>query len=690
MKKHKTNKGFFPLYGLFLFFILSSPNTPFAHVATDGTMGPAQALSGPDYQIAHELGTTAGRNLFHSFQYFSIARTESATFTGPDFISNVISRVTGGDVSSIDGVVRSQVGQADFFFINPAGVVFGPNAVVDVPGAFHVTTADELRFADGNIFSSVNPDASTLTVADPSSFGFLSPRPAAIVLNGARLAFAPESTVTLAGGDVSIKGSENREAGLTCQGGEILIQAMGEVKGDVPVSGNASFDMQGEIQLEMAHVTSRGNGGGKITAQAGAMVLDAATLAADNTGKQTPEGGIELLVDGDLTLSHGSRVETNVFDQGDSGIIQVKAKNLLIEQEEESLTGLFSVVDPGVNGHAGGIVVDLVEDLQMLGFGAIASSTYGGGSAGDVLIKACNLTINNPNFDLFTGIFSQAEAGSTGNAGMVDIDVHGRLEILGNNAYISTKTLGEGAGGYLCAQADSLFIDAKNGSGGITSSTSGSGEGGVLDIDVTGSMAFLNGGVLLNSSFADGDAGDIAIHAQDICLTGAGVFNSGFQSDTHGNGNAGNVNVSANGCLKILNGAVVSSSTWSHCHAGSVIVNAGELTIDKQGSEWLTGVFSQANSESAGNAGDVTIHAGDICLMGDGDYNSGFLSETLGPGDAGSVNVFTDGSLEILNGAVISSSTSSEGHAGNVVVNAERVNHQQPGFGLSHRNHQSG
>ena len=92
-----------------------------ADIATDGMVGPARNLAGPDFSIGAELGATRGNNLFHSFRTFNIDAGESATFTGPGNIANVISRVTGGDASTLNGLLRSEVGQADFFFINPAG-----------------------------------------------------------------------------------------------------------------------------------------------------------------------------------------------------------------------------------------------------------------------------------------------------------------------------------------------------------------------------------------------------------------------------------------------------------------------------------------------------------------------------------------------------------------------------------------
>jgi len=135
-----------------------------AQIVTDGSVGPKVSLSGGEITIGADLGTRSGNNLFHSFERFGIASGQTATFAGPGEIKNVISRVTGGEVSNIDGTLRSTVGQADLYFLNPAGVMFGPNATLDVPGSFHVSTAYELRFADGTRFSAVDRASSGLTV----------------------------------------------------------------------------------------------------------------------------------------------------------------------------------------------------------------------------------------------------------------------------------------------------------------------------------------------------------------------------------------------------------------------------------------------------------------------------------------------------------------------------------------------
>src|SRR5687767_6726202 len=84
-----------------------------AQIVTDGSIGPRVSLSGPSMEIGADLGSRRGGNLFHSFERFGVAPGQSATFTGPDDVRNVIGRVTGSEASRIDGTLASRVGQAD-------------------------------------------------------------------------------------------------------------------------------------------------------------------------------------------------------------------------------------------------------------------------------------------------------------------------------------------------------------------------------------------------------------------------------------------------------------------------------------------------------------------------------------------------------------------------------------------------
>ena len=152
-------------------------------VVTDGTVGPARALAGPTFAVTAGLGQQRGGNLFHSFSRFDLQKGEAAEFSGPASVHNVLARVTGGP-SNVDGTIRCTIPAASFYLINPAGVVFGPNAALDVQGSFAVTTADVVKLADGGAFHATNPAASVLTTAAPAAFGFLGPRPAAVTVQG--------------------------------------------------------------------------------------------------------------------------------------------------------------------------------------------------------------------------------------------------------------------------------------------------------------------------------------------------------------------------------------------------------------------------------------------------------------------------------------------------------------------------
>src|SRR3954464_6841798 len=129
-----------PVAGLAMVLALPIRGARGQGITVDGRLSPAQTLAGPDYAIGAELGQQVGGNLFHSFGAFGLNRGETATFRGTASVANVIGRVTGGAQSSIDGTVCSTMPRANLYLINPAGVVFGPNAQVVVSGSFHASS----------------------------------------------------------------------------------------------------------------------------------------------------------------------------------------------------------------------------------------------------------------------------------------------------------------------------------------------------------------------------------------------------------------------------------------------------------------------------------------------------------------------------------------------------------------------
>ena len=162
------NKRFFLLIIMFITNFYA-----YAQIVSDDTLSSVNILIGPDYQIGADLGQQRGGNLFHSFQDFNLNSLESATFSGPAHIQNVINRITGKNPSNIDGLLRSTIPNANLYFLNPFGIIFGPNFQLDIQGAFHVGASSSILFKDGTEFNGLNP-TSSLTVAPVESFGFLS------------------------------------------------------------------------------------------------------------------------------------------------------------------------------------------------------------------------------------------------------------------------------------------------------------------------------------------------------------------------------------------------------------------------------------------------------------------------------------------------------------------------------------
>src|SRR5215475_3608031 len=175
--------------------------SPSQGVVRDGTLGSAAKgvvapgaddLGTATYLIRADLGEQHGGNLFHSFERFSIGSGERATFTdqgapNPGASDNVISRVTGGELSQIDGTLHSTIPGADVWLLNPSGVVFGAGAKVDVPGSFHAGTGDYVALADGARFTANPTKQGVLTTAPPAAFGFLDGRVAASLAVEGRL-----------------------------------------------------------------------------------------------------------------------------------------------------------------------------------------------------------------------------------------------------------------------------------------------------------------------------------------------------------------------------------------------------------------------------------------------------------------------------------------------------------------------
>ncbi|MCJ8283102.1 MAG: filamentous hemagglutinin N-terminal domain-containing protein, partial [Rivularia sp. ALOHA_DT_140] len=137
----------------------------FSQVSSDNTTNTTVNTSGNNFNILN--GIQKGNNLFHSFKEFSIPTGGSVNFQNSSAIKNIINRITGGNISNIDGLIKAN-GNANLFLINPAGIVFGENARLDIGGSFLGSTASSILFEDGFNYSAiVSQQTPLLTVSVP-------------------------------------------------------------------------------------------------------------------------------------------------------------------------------------------------------------------------------------------------------------------------------------------------------------------------------------------------------------------------------------------------------------------------------------------------------------------------------------------------------------------------------------------
>ena len=631
------------------------------HITIDGSLSPAQTLAGPNYAIGANLGKQVGGNLFHSFGIFGLNRGETANFTGPATVANIIGRVTGGQRSSIDGTIKSSITGANLYLINPAGIVFGPNAAVNVSGSFHAATADYLRLSDGAKFLATTPSGSTLTAAAPAAFGFLNAAPPAITVYGSSLSVPAGQTLGLAGGSVVVVG-----ATLRAPAGKIRITGIAGA-GEVPVApGNgpptvAAYGPVGIVggsTLDVSDPFTFGSGG-SISIRAGVLIVDASEINANNDGPGSG-GALRLHGDSQITLSDKAFVHAFAEGSGPGGDI------VLTTGPGGGVTVDSGLVETGsaLFGRSGNVLVDAGK-LSVLDGGTLASLTIGPADSGSVAVTAGSIAVTDG------GSIATVTLGP-GNGGDVSLTASGAVTIdsalspaFGSTA-VFTAALGTGVGaaGNMTITAGSLNIV----NGGLVGGASfyGTGQNGNVSIEVSGATVIDGGarptGILSTTIAGTAAVGNIVLHTGRLALSNGGQI----AADTYGPGTAGNITVLVDQALTItgstaagaLTGINSNAEYGSTGNAGTISVSAADLTLSADGV-----ISSQALVGSAGNAGTISVSAGSLSLAG----SAQIISSTAGTGDAGTILV-SAGTMSMTDDGDINSSTYASGNGGGISV----------------------
>src|ERR687885_760971 len=188
-------------------------------IVSDGTTRTVVTPNGNRIDINGSTLSTDGTNLFHSFQKFGLNPGETANFISNPAIRNILGRVTGGNASIINGLIQVTGGNSNLFLLNPAGIIFGANARLNVPADFTATTANSIGFGGNYWFNAIGDNNYQTLIGTPSFFAFDTAQAGAID-NGGHLAVQPGHNLTLLGGNAINTGQ------LKAPSGNITIAAV--------------------------------------------------------------------------------------------------------------------------------------------------------------------------------------------------------------------------------------------------------------------------------------------------------------------------------------------------------------------------------------------------------------------------------------------------------------------------------
>jgi filamentous hemagglutinin family protein len=576
----------------------------FAQVQTDGSMGPVTALSG-NMVIDSSLGKQAGTNLFHSFSLFNIRTGESATFTSslPGSISNVIARVTGGELSSIDGLLSSKISGANLYLFNPNGIAFGKNATIDVRGSFHASTADYIAFKDGSQFKA-KPDSltgATLTVASPAAFGFLNSKPAPITVSQSVLNSAYGAGLSLVGGDITIDGGHmNSDMGRidlvsVASTGEAALNSAGAMN-------VSSFGTLGEISIKnesLLQVSEDFGPGGSVYIRGGRFFLDASKISSSSF--LGPPGPIDIAVKGDATLSNGGEIYSEIFDGIGGDILISSGSNI-------NITGgsMITSLTYGESGHGGKIKINAGGDLRIADASQISAITnFGSARGGDVTISlGGDLTVIDGSW-IKAEAFMAAGFWTAGSSGNISIDARNVKVVDGGSIFTSSFLSAPGRAGDISIKAsDTISISTAPGglATGISSNpaefdfvTPSMGVGGAGSIKLESKALTMDSGFISTKNDWNAATGNITINVSSLKLNG-GAF---ISASTVGAGDGGKLTIQASDAVTLAGSSRLESGSWSSGSGGAISITARNLVADSSSID--------SSASSSGHAGDVKI-----------------------------------------------------------------------------------
>ena len=631
-----------------------------------------------------------GANLFHSFGEFGVPTNNIANFLNDSALptTNILSRVTGGNPSNILGTIQTQgFANANLFLMNPAGIVFGPNASLNVGGATHFTTADYLKLADGVEFTALSGAQDTLlSVAPVAAFGFLNSNPP-ILAAGSAAAILVEGLDVLNGNPVSLVGRDATADGASVQGVVITEGVLRNPGGTVKIAsvgGQQAPEVQ-HVLVDLETLNVHGNNAQGLPVQKPVQLGGILLSAMGTLGVSGEVGGSVVIRGGQLMIDGGSIVSnTNGPEEGtvagnsqavsnSQTAIDIETESLVIQNDGSIVAGTYNA------SNGGDVRLKASESLQIRDGGYVLTFTEGDGNAGNIEVDAGHVQLSESS-DLLgdrAGISSQTDffepyVDFTGNAGNIRLNAQ-QVEISGYSQIFSlTFTSGNAGDIDVTVEGGDLVLDGSN--GGIPKITTqqgletSSGVPGNINLKVEGGDVILNETAAIFSTNigagGTGVEGGIQITADNLEMSGASISRPSIITvDNQSPSKAGGITVTLSGNLIMQDHVEINVISRSAADANDLNITAKDISITGNGGLLNT----KATREGPG--GNLNIQAENLTVIGQSQINA----RAEGTGDAGNINVSV-GNLTLSNGAAVTAESISNsvdaGNAGDIQLTA--------------------